>query len=77
MTNNLAQDLPSMLEGATENAAVVQALLDNLIQRGLDPTLCRLFIVDGSKAAGPSRHQEPMSTETEEHCISETLLPRL
>jgi len=39
-----------LLEGATENAAVVQALLDNLIQRGLDPTLCRLFIVDGSKA---------------------------
>jgi transposase-like protein len=44
-----------LLEGATENAAVVQALLDNLIQRGLDPTLCRLFIpafagTDGSKA---------------------------
>jgi transposase-like protein len=39
-----------LLEGATENAAVVQALLDNLIQRGLDPKLCRLFIVDGSKA---------------------------
>jgi putative transposase len=39
-----------LLEGATENAAVVQALLDNLITRGLDPKLCRLFIVDGSKA---------------------------
>ena len=39
-----------LLEGATENAAVVQALLDNLIERGLDPKLCRLFIVDGSKA---------------------------
>src|SRR3954462_10492040 len=39
-----------LLEGATENAAVVQALLDNLIQRRLDPKLCRLFIVDGSKA---------------------------
>jgi transposase-like protein len=39
-----------LLEGATENTAVVQALLDNLIQRGLDPKLCRLFIVDGSKA---------------------------
>jgi putative transposase len=39
-----------LLEGATENAAVVQALLDNLIERGLDPTVCRLFIVDGSKA---------------------------
>jgi len=39
-----------LLEGVTENAAVVQALLDNLIERGLDPKLCRLFIVDGSKA---------------------------
>ena len=39
-----------VLEGATENAAVVQALLDNLVDRGLDPKLCRLFIIDGSKA---------------------------
>ena len=39
-----------LLEGATENAAVVQALLDNLIERGVDPKRCRLFIVDGSKA---------------------------
>src|SRR5689334_9767298 len=39
-----------LLEGATENAAVVQALLDNLIERGLDPRVCRLFIIDGSKA---------------------------
>ncbi len=37
-------------EGATENAAVVQALLDDLIERGLDPAACRLFIIDGSKA---------------------------
>jgi transposase-like protein len=39
-----------LIEGATENAAVVQALLDNLIERGLDPKVCRLFIVDGAKA---------------------------
>lgn len=39
-----------LVEGATENAAVVQALLDNLIERGLDTTVCRLFIVDGAKA---------------------------
>jgi putative transposase len=39
-----------LLEGATENAAVVQALLDNLIERGLDAKRCRLFIIDGSKA---------------------------
>ena len=40
----------SLVEGATENAAVVQALIDNLIERGLDPRVCRLFIVDGAKA---------------------------
>jgi len=39
-----------VLEGATENAAVAQALLDNLVERGLDPKVCRLFIIDGSKA---------------------------
>jgi putative transposase len=39
-----------VIEGATENAVVVQALLDNLVGRGLDPTVCRLFVVDGAKA---------------------------
>src|SRR5262249_57504887 len=38
------------VEGATEKAAVVQALIDNLIERGLDPKVLRLFIVDGAKA---------------------------
>lgn len=40
----------ALVEGATESAAVVQALIDNLIERGLDPKVCRLFIVDGAKA---------------------------
>lgn len=39
-----------LIEGATENTAVVQALIDNLIERGLDPKVCRLFVVDGAKA---------------------------
>ncbi|MGH7117840.1 MAG: IS256 family transposase [Acetobacteraceae bacterium] len=39
-----------VLEGATENAAVVQALLGNLVERGLDAKVCRLFIIDGAKA---------------------------
>ncbi len=39
-----------MIEGATESAAAAQALLDNLIDRGLDPKLPRLFILDGVKA---------------------------
>ncbi|MCP4935520.1 MAG: IS256 family transposase, partial [bacterium] len=40
----------AVIEGATENTATVQALLDDLIERGLDPEVCRLFILDGAKA---------------------------
>ena len=40
-----------LVEGATENTAVLQALIDNLIERGLDPTVCRLFIIDGAEGA--------------------------
>ena len=36
--------------GATENAAVVKALLADLIERGLQPDIARLFILDGAKA---------------------------
>ena len=39
-----------LVEGATENAATVQALIDNLVERGLDPAVPRLFIIDGAKA---------------------------
>ena len=39
-----------LVEGATENAATVQALIDNLVERGLDPAAPRLFIIDGAKA---------------------------
>lgn len=37
-------------QGATENAAVVKALLEDLVERGLRPERRRLFVVDGSKA---------------------------
>jgi len=40
----------ALVEGATENTATVQALLDNMVERGLDPAVSRLFIVDGAKA---------------------------
>ena len=40
----------AVVEGATENTATVQALLDKPVGRGLDPTVPRLFIVDGAKA---------------------------
>jgi putative transposase len=39
-----------LVEGATEHGAVVQALIDDLVERGLDPAVPRLFIIDGSKA---------------------------
>jgi len=39
-----------LVEGATENAATVQALLDNLVERGLDPAGVWLFIIDGAKS---------------------------
>ena len=42
--------LLGVVEGATENAATARALIDNLVERGLDPAAPRLFIVDGSKA---------------------------
>ncbi len=43
-----------VVEAATQNSATVQALLDNLIERGLierglDPEVCRRFIVDGTR----------------------------
>lgn len=37
-------------EGATENAVVAKALLEDLVTRGLDPKRRRLFVIDGSKA---------------------------
>ena len=39
-----------LVEGATENTATVQALIDNLVERGLDPEVARLFIIYGAKA---------------------------
>ncbi len=37
-------------EGTTENSRVAKALLRDLLERGLDPELARLFVTDGSKA---------------------------
>lgn len=37
-------------QGATENGVVVQALLEDLVRRGLDPRGRYLFVLDGSKA---------------------------
>ena len=37
-------------EGATENAAACKALLEDLIERGLDPNRTMLVVIDGAKA---------------------------
>ena len=37
-------------QGATENGAICESLLQDLIDRGLDPKQRRLFIIDGAKA---------------------------
>jgi putative transposase len=36
--------------GATENAAVVKSLLEDLVERGVKPGRRRLFVIDGAKA---------------------------
>jgi putative transposase len=45
-------------EGATENATVVSSLLNELVERGLDFSTPRLYILDGGKAlhAAVKRH---------------------
>jgi len=47
----------AVVEGATENTATVQALLDNLVSRGLNPDICYLFVVDGAKALSKAIRQ--------------------
>ena len=37
-------------EGASENAQVATALLEDLVERGINPSRRRLFVIDGSKA---------------------------
>ena len=39
-----------LADGATENAAVVRRLLEDLVERGVKPGRPRLFVIDGSKA---------------------------
>jgi transposase-like protein len=39
-----------LAEGASENTIVVKQLLEDLVERGVDPSRRRLFVIDGSKA---------------------------
>jgi transposase-like protein len=45
-----SKHLLGLADGATENAAVVKDLLNDLIARGVDPQRAYLFVIDGAKA---------------------------
>ena len=45
-----AKTVLGLREGATENTTVVSALLSDLVERGLDFSAPRLYILDGGKA---------------------------
>jgi hypothetical protein len=47
--------LLTVIEGATENAAVTQALLDNLIERGLDPAVCVVVLPNCRRCAAQGK----------------------
>ena len=53
-----AKTVLGLREGATENTTVVSALLSDLVERGLDFSAPRLYILDGGKAlhAAVKRH---------------------
>ena len=42
--------LLGLVRGSSENAGVVKDLLNSLVQRGIDASVQRLFVIDGSKA---------------------------
>ena len=45
-----AKHVLGVVEGATENAVVVKALLESMVERGIAPERKRLFVIDGAKA---------------------------
>jgi hypothetical protein len=46
----LSKTVLGLREGATENAEVVNSLLADLVERGLDFSTPRLYVLDGGKA---------------------------
>ncbi len=62
-----------MREGATENAEIAKALLEELVARGLNPTRRRLFIIDGSKALRKAIDQVFGSDQPVQRCRNHKL----
>ena len=59
--------------GATENAAAVEDLLSNLIERGLDPKGKYLFVIDGSKALRAAIRKLFGSEQSVQRCRADKL----
>lgn len=55
-------------EGATENAAVVNSLLSDLLERGLDFSVPRLYILDGGKALATAVRQHSGAAALIQRC---------
>lgn len=62
-----------MREGASENHVVVGALLNDLVERGLDPERRRLFVIDGSGALRKAIDQVFGSTNPVQRCRNHKL----
>jgi putative transposase len=62
-----------MREGATENAEVAKALLEELVARGLNPARRRLFVIDGSKALRKAIDQVFGSDQPVQRCRNHKL----
>ena len=55
-------------EGATENTAVVSALLSELVERGLDFSTPRLYVLDGGKALAAAVRKQAGETAFIQRC---------
>jgi transposase-like protein len=60
-------------QGATENHVVVTALLEDLVERGLDPKRRRLWVIDGSKALRKAIDQAFGSAHPVQRCRNHKL----
>ena len=70
-------------QGATENGAICESLLQDLLDRGLDPKQRRLFIIDGAKALASAirkkfpRHRRFIVVRSTSGVMWSTIYPRL
>src|ERR1700740_2377499 len=47
---NEKKKILGITEGGSKNSTVVNGLLENIIERGVDPAISCLYVLDGSKA---------------------------